>query len=53
MNEQLGLGPEEDIPPEAYEVEKEGTTCWNCVDNKTCKFAWDPYNTDGDCLADK
>ena len=36
-----------------YEVVKEDTTCWRCVDNATCKYAWDPYNTDGDCLADK
>lgn len=36
-----------------YQVEKEDTICWRCCDNKTCKYAWDAYNTDGDCLADK
>jgi len=36
-----------------YDVAKEDTTCWECSENKTCKYAWDPYNTDGDCLADK
>lgn len=30
-----------------------GSTCKGCPDVKTCEFAWDPYNTDGDCLADK
>ena len=33
-----------------YQVDKEDTTCWNCSENKTCKVAWDAYNTDGDCL---
>jgi hypothetical protein len=29
-------------------------TCLKCkVDDKQCEFAWDPYNTDGDCLASK
>ena len=28
-------------------------TCKGCHSETTCKFAYDPYNTDGDCLADK
>ena len=36
-----------------YEVDKESTTCWNCAEKDTCEFAFDPYNTDGDCLMDK
>jgi hypothetical protein len=28
-----------------------GMTCDTCQDNDTCKFAFDPYNTEGDCLA--
>lgn len=28
-------------------------TCDNCVACKTCEFAFDAYNTDGDCLAEK
>lgn len=28
-------------------------TCANCDIVKQCEFAFDPYNTDGDCLADK
>ena len=36
-----------------YEVDKESTTCWTCPDKEDCEFAFDPYNTDGDCLMDK
>ena len=32
------------------DVSKEMTTCYNCPENKTCEYAWDPYNTNGDCL---
>jgi hypothetical protein len=28
-------------------------TCEDCVANAECDFAFDPYNTDGDCLAIK
>jgi len=28
-------------------------TCNNCKDKHICRFAFDEYNTDGDCLADK
>lgn len=28
-------------------------TCYNCSDLTTCKFAFDHYNTNGDCLAIK
>lgn len=37
----------------AYGVAKEDTTCWGCAIKDKCQFAFDPYNTDGDCLADK
>jgi len=39
----------------AYEgnTEIERCTCHTCLSNKTCEFAYDPYNTDGDCLAMK
>lgn len=30
-----------------------GSTCKGCSEVKTCIYAWDPYNTDGDCLASK
>ena len=40
-------------PDEAYMVVKEDTTCFKCPDNGTCEYAWDPYNTHGDCLMDK
>lgn len=26
-------------------------TCQDCTDNDTCEYAFDPYNTHGDCLA--
>lgn len=28
-------------------------TCQDCLDNDNCDYAFDPYNTDGDCLAIK
>ena len=28
-------------------------TCATCLDIHFCKYVWDIYNTDGDCLADK
>jgi hypothetical protein len=29
------------------------STCHGCPDRKTCEYAFDPYNTHGDCLAMK
>ena len=29
------------------------STCANCTSVDECPYAWDPYNTDGDCLAMK
>ena len=37
-----------DIPREERE-----STCSSCLSNKECEFAFDLYNTDGDCLAIK
>lgn len=28
-------------------------TCHTCPSQETCEWAWDMYNTNGDCLADK
>jgi hypothetical protein len=28
-------------------------TCETCASNDVCSLAFDPYNTDGDCLAMK
>jgi hypothetical protein len=28
-------------------------TCLKCARNRVCEFAWDPYNTEGDCLDEK
>lgn len=32
---------------------KEAMTCAQCVCADDCPYAWDLYNTEGDCLADK
>jgi hypothetical protein len=45
--------PDGTYPERDCSVEKEWTTCFRCPDNATCQWAWDPYNTDGDCLASK
>ena len=29
---------------------KDRFTCNGCIDVDKCEFAWDPYNTDGECL---
>jgi hypothetical protein len=28
-------------------------TCDDCQAKRTCPYVFDPYNTDGDCLAEK
>lgn len=28
-------------------------TCDTCAARYTCEYVFDPYNTDGDCLAEK
>lgn len=42
----------ENIPPE-HQTAMEAMTCYQCEKESTCKYAWDPYNTDGDCLMEK
>lgn len=32
---------------------KDVVTCVGCDANKSCPYAWDGYNTNGDCLAEK
>lgn len=36
-----------------YNMCKVKFTCSNCSHASTCVFSWDPYNTDGDCIASK
>lgn len=36
-----------------YVPSKEEFTCNKCPAADDCAFAWDLYNTNGDCLADK
>lgn len=33
-----------------YGIDPTTCTCIGCVRNEVCKFVFDPYNTDGDCL---
>lgn len=35
------------------EHKKEEYTCFYCPENGSCPFAWDDYNLEGDCLAEK
>jgi len=32
---------------------KDVVTCVGCAVNESCPYAWDGYNTNGDCLAEK
>ena len=34
-----------------YDIDR--STCSECSEANHCKYAWDLYNTNGDCLADK
>lgn len=36
-----------------YSVTVDDFTCTTCDEKETCEFSYDPYNTDGDCLANK
>jgi hypothetical protein len=36
-----------------YDIPKEDLTCNNCPDKATCHYAFDAYNTNGDCLTSK
>lgn len=47
FEELVEIGYNRPIPP------KERFTCNECPDKDMCEFAWDLYNTDGDCLLDK
>lgn len=48
-----------DIDPDTAELIRKSKahdpmfTCFTCVENETCKWAWDLYNTNGDCIAEK
>lgn len=33
--------------------EPKAFTCYTCDLKDACDYAWDPYNLDGDCLANK
>lgn len=38
---------------EKKEPSKEEYTCFYCPEAGSCPYAWDDYNTDGECLAEK
>ena len=38
----------EDVTPTREEL-----TCFRCLMVDRCVYAWDAYNTNGDCLGDK
>lgn len=40
-------------PEEWMKAKPEDFTCFTCAHWKSCDFAWDPYNTNGDCLESK
>lgn len=46
---------EQTIARQARVIEnlKDVVTCVGCDANEWCPYAWDGYNTNGDCLADK
>lgn len=35
------------------ELNLEDFTCFGCGLSRSCEFAFDPYNTNGDCIAEK
>ena len=35
------------------EPDPSSLTCFTCCDKDLCPYSGDPYNTSGDCLADK
>ena len=35
------------------DISLENYTCFKCPLKETCEYAWDDYNTNGDCLAEK
>ena len=39
--------------PEDHYLKSEDYTCHKCEAKNNCEYAWDDYNTNGDCLAEK
>ena len=38
---------------EEYNYNPKDYSCYGCPDVDICKYAYDPYNKNGDCLASK
>lgn len=41
------------FPPDTDQKPRHEFTCFNCKDEFECPYAYDWYNTDGDCLGNK
>lgn len=52
-DELCSVCPDAKTCPGNFHPRKEDTTCWDCTSKDTCEFAFDAYNTNGDCLAEK
>lgn len=44
---------QDELPKELIDEKMALLTCHTCTDKENCAYAYDPYNTKGDCLADK
>lgn len=51
--EETNICHEEFYPDELDNIKREDLTCHTCPFKEVCEFAYDLYNTDGDCLASK
>ena len=51
----VDMGPPTDLEwdRDHEEPKREDLTCFKCGENTACPYAWDWYNTNGDCLAMK
>lgn len=49
----ITINTPDDIVYPPYALKAKDTTCFTCDQKEKCKYAFDPYNTNGDCLADK
>lgn len=38
---------------DAFDMNDRACTCYDCEDRMLCQYAYDPYNSNGDCLAVK
>ena len=53
MDIQLEFPFAHEVELEQHTIPIEIMTCWKCIANMTCPFAWDDYNIEGSCLAEQ